>query len=166
VQLRIGSSSRDIRLTQAINVVSKQTLSDLAISTPAPEFSPVNAEHAISVSDDLFSKMLGRPAPTGEDIRPFHRNSSLAEIGTTWIGGKIQDKAFAEFLGSMGLENADPTTRKMFEEMANHMPLRAIALFQQGKISYHQIDGLVALLNGHPLKALGHIIQHRRARTT
>ena len=166
VQLRIGSSSRDIRLTQAINVVSKQTLSDLAISTPAPEFSPVNAEHAISVSDDLFSKMLGRPAPTGEDIRPFHRNSSLAEIGTTWIGGKIQDKALAEFLGSMGLENADPTTRKMFEEMANHMPLRAIALFQQGKISYHQIDGLVALLNGHPLKALGHIIQHRRARTT
>ena len=163
VELRVGSSSRDIRLTQTIDVVSKQTLSDLAINTPAPAFPPINAGQAISVSDELFSKMLGRPAPTGEAARPFHRNSSLAEIGTTWIGGKIQAKALAEFLGSMGLENADPTTRKMFEEMANHMPLRAIALFQQGKISYHQIDGLLALLNGHPLQAVRCFLQHRRA---
>ena len=165
VQLRIGSSSRDIRLTQAINVVSKQTLSDLAMTTVAPEFPPVDSRRSIAVSDELFSHMLNRPAPIGEDIRPFHRNSSLAEIGTTWIGGKIQDRALAKFLGSMGLENADPTTRKMFEEMANHMPLRAIALFQQGKISYYQIDGLLALLNGHPLKALGYLIEHRRSRS-
>ena len=165
VQLRIGSSSRDIRLTQSINVVSKQTLSDLAIGTPAPAFPPVDAGQAITVSDELFSKMLGRPAPTGEDIRPFHRNSSIAEIGTTWIGSKVKDRVVAAFLGGMGLEGTDPTTRKMFEEMANHMPLRAIALFQQGRISYHQIDSLVALLNGHPLEALRFAIKHRKSRT-
>ena len=108
--------------------------------------------------------MLGRPAPTGEDIRPFHRNSSLAEIGTTWLGGKIKDRAVAAFLGGMGLQSADPTTRKMFEEMANHMPLRAIALFQQGKVSYHQIDSLIALLNGHPLKALDFAMKHRNSK--
>ena len=164
IQLRIGSSSRDIRLTHAINVVSKQTLSDLATTTNAPEFPTGDAVQALRVSDELFSKMLGRPAPTGEDIRPFHRNSSLAEIGTTWLGGKIKDRAVAAFLGGMGLQSADPTTRKMFEEMANHMPLRAIALFQQGKVSYHQIDSLIALLNGHPLKALDFAMKHRNSK--
>jgi hypothetical protein len=54
----------------------------------------------------------------------------------------------------MGLEKADPTTRKMFTEMAENMPLRAIALFQRGKISFGQIDCLLALLNGHYLVAI------------
>ena len=62
----------------------------------------------------------------------------------------------------MGLQNADPTTRKMFEEMANHMPLRAAVLFQQGKISFDQIDTLLALLNGQPLKALKLLLKNRR----
>ena len=76
----------------------------------------------------------------------------------------MKDKVVAAFLGGMGLEGADPTTRKMFEEMANHMPLRAIVLFQQGRISYQQIDSLVALLNGHPFEALRLAINDRKSR--
>ena len=110
--------------------------------------------------------MLNRPVPEGEDIRPFHRNSSLAEISTTWLGSKVYEKAIAGFLGGMGLQDADPTTRKMFEEMANHMPLRAAVLFQQGKISFDQIDTLLALLNGQPLKALKLLLKNRRQGAT
>lgn len=101
----------------------------------------------------------------GEEIRPFHRNSSLAEIGTTWLGSKVHERAMAGFLGGMGLQNADATTRKMFEEMANHMPLRAAVLFQQGKISFDQVDALLALLNGQPLTALQLFVKDRRARS-
>ena len=57
------------------------------------------------------------------------------------------------FIGGMGLDKADETTRKMFTEMADNMPLRAIVLFQRGKLSYAQIDCLLALLNGHYLDA-------------
>ena len=162
VQLRIGSSSRDIRLTQAINVVSTHTFSDVAKTTGAPEFLSPAHPQALDVSDALFRNMLNRPVPEGEDIRPFHRNSSLAEISTTWLGSKVYEKALAGFLGGMGLQNADPTTRKMFEEMANHMPLRAAVLFQQGKISFDQIDTLLALLNGQPLKALKLLLKNRQ----
>lgn len=161
VQLRIGSSSRDIRLTQAINVISKQTLSEIAKTTAAPEFLPPDSAASLAVSDHLFSRMLNRAIPAAESAQPFHRNSSLAEIGTTWLGGKLRARALQAFLGSMGLERADPTTRKMFEEMANHMPLRAIVLFQQGKISFDQIDALLALLNGHPIRALRLLIAAR-----
>jgi beta-glucosidase len=165
IQLRIGSSSRDIRLTQAINVVSTQTFSDVAKATDTPEFSPQGRSQALSVSDALFGRMLNRPTPTGEEIRPFHRNSSLAEIGTTWLGSKVHKRALAGFLGGMGLQDADATTRKMFEEMANHMPLRAAVLFQQGQISFDQVDALLELLNGHPLTALQLLLKDRRARS-
>ena len=165
IQLRIGSSSRDIRLTQAINVVSTQTFSDVAKATDTPEFSPQGRSQALSVSDALFGRMLNRPTPTGEEIRPFHRNSSLAEIGTTWLGSKVHKRALAGFLGGMGLQGADATTRKMFEEMANHMPLRAAVLFQQGQISFDQVDALLELLNGHPLTALQLLLKDRRARS-
>jgi beta-glucosidase len=165
IQLRIGSSSRDIRLTQAINVVSTQTFSDVAKATDTPEFSPQGRSPALSVSDALFGRMLNRPTPTGEEIRPFHRNSSLAEIGTTWLGSKVHKRALAGFLGGMGLQDADATTRKMFEEMANHMPLRAAVLFQQGQISFDQVDALLELLNGHPLTALQLLLKDRRARS-
>ena len=56
----------------------------------------------------------------------------------------------------MGLANADETTRKMFTEMAENMPLRAIVLFQRGKVSFAQIDCLLALLNGRHFEALRH----------
>ena len=116
----------------------------------------------LDVSDALFRSMLNRPVPEGEDIRPFHRNSSLAEISTTWLGSKVYERAIAGFLGGMGLQEADTTTRKMFQEMANHMPLRAAVLFQQGKISFDQIDTLLALLNGRPLKALKLLLRNQR----
>ncbi len=165
VQLRIGSSSRDIRLTLGINVVSNQTLSDVARATSAPEFLTPENPQALTVSDALFRQMLNRPIPESENIQPFHRNSSLAEIGTTWLGNKVQKKALAGLLGGMGLQNADATTRKMFEEMVNHMPLRAAVLFQQGKISYEQIDALLAMLNKQPIKALKLILQDRKAKS-
>ena len=166
VKLRVGSSSRDIRLTYALNVVSNEVLSDVAKTTGSPQFGPLPDGRALSVNDELFSAMLNKPIPNSESIRPFHRNSSLAEIGTTWLGGKIKNKAMTGFLGGMGLEKADPTTRKMFEEMANHMPLRAIVLFQQGKTSFQQIDGLLDLLNGKVIRGLWSLLRHRSSQNT
>ena len=154
VELRIGVSSRDIRLTKMLNIASVDVPSTLAAGVPWPEFLPADAGQGLAVSDFAFAQMLNRSVPAPEALRPFHRNSSVREIGTTWLGAKIQAKFADAFLGGMGLEKADPTTRKMFTEMAENMPLRAIALFQRGKISFDQIDCLLALLNGHYLVAI------------
>ncbi|HBF63934.1 MAG TPA: hypothetical protein DDW59_10890 [Gammaproteobacteria bacterium] len=98
--------------------------------------------------------MLNAPIPAPESPRPFHRNSSVGELGATWLGAKLQAKLTDAFLGGMGLEKADQTTRKMFTEMAENMPLRAIVLFQRGKVSFAQLDCLLALLNGHYFAAV------------
>jgi beta-glucosidase len=153
VELRIGVSSRDIRLTKMLNVASVDVPSDLAAMVPAPEFLSEDAAQAIVVSDATFAQMLNAPVPQGEAVRPFHRNSSVGELGATWLGAKFKAKLTHAFLGGMGLDKADQTIRKMFTEMAENMPLRAIVLFQQGKVSYAQIDCLLALLNGRYLDA-------------
>ncbi len=154
VELRIGSSSRDIQLTKMLNIASVEVPSDVAAATPRPEFLPPDAAVGIQVADDVFAQMLNRPVPRGEAVTPFHRNSSVGELSATWLGRKVRAKLTQAFLGGMGLQKADLTTRKMFTEMADNMPLRAIALFQRGKVSYAQIDCLLAMLNGQYASAL------------
>ena len=154
VELRIGVSSRDIRLTKMVNIASVDVPSDLAAGVPGPEFLPADAPLGIAVSDLAFTQMLNAPIPAPESPRPFHRNSSVGELGATWLGAKLQAKLTHAFLGGMGLEKADQTTRKMFTEMAENMPLRAIVLFQRGKVSFAQLDCLLALLNGQYFAAV------------
>ena len=154
VELRIGVSSRDIRVTKMLNVASVDVPSSLATAVSAPEFLPADASQGLAVSDLAFAQMLNAPIPRREAARPFHRNSSVGELGATWLGSQLRAKLTNAFLGGMGLAKADATTRKMFTEMAENMPLRAIVLFQRGKVSFAQIDCLLALLNGRYVEAL------------
>ncbi|MDA8952902.1 glycoside hydrolase family 3 C-terminal domain-containing protein [Pseudomonadales bacterium] len=153
--LRIGASSRDIRQTLELTIGDP---SHQKTAQPSPQalncLGPQLDQTAIQVADETFAQMLGKAAPKGESPHPFHANSSLAEIGETWLGAKIKAKAVEGFLKGMGLGNNDATIRKMFEEMANNMPLRGIVLFQQGKLSYRKMHLLLAVLNKQPLRAI------------
>ena len=158
-ELRIGASSRDIRQTLSLVLEDhspEKTAqpSSQALSCTGPLIHDQSGSREIQVTDETFAQMLGKNTPEGEPSRPFHANSSLAEIGTTWLGAKVKEKAVEGFLGGMGLGNNDATIRKMFEEMANHMPLRGIVLFQQGRFSYRKMHLLLAILNKQPLVAL------------
>ena len=160
-ELRIGSSSRDIRLLHTITVESEDVPSD-ALKMSGPN---VSLEH-ISVSDTQFAAMLGREVPPGESARPFHINTSLKELAQhSWLGSKVKAKALSEFTKNLNLdhENMDPTLLRMFEAMIDDMPLRAFALFGQGKIGFHQLNALVAFLNAQYVTALAHLFQKSKA---
>ena len=108
-----------------------------------------------------FSSSGGRAPPLPPPIPPHHHHLGLLGPSPPHAAPSFARPFFSSFP-----TNADPTTRKMFEEMANHMPLRAAVLFQQGKISFDQIDTLLALLNGQPLKALKLLLKNRRQGAT
>ncbi len=145
-QLRVGSSSTDIRLTGTVDVESTDTVTPLQ--------GPTITDEGVVTDDATFASMLGKPVPAPEAVEPFHRNSSLQEVGTTFFGAKFKARVVEEFTRNMGGASNDPTLKKMFEEMANHMPLRALVLFGRGGMSYQQIDLLIALLNNKFLTAL------------
>ena len=154
-ELRIGASSRDIRQTLELVIENpnKQTSAQPSLEAQSC-LGPQLDQAAIQVPDEAFALMLGRRVPNGESTRPFHANSSLAEIGETWLGAKVKTKTVEGFLKGMGLGNNDATIRKMFEEMANNMPLRGIVLFQQGRLSYRKMHLLLAILNKQPIRAI------------
>lgn len=149
-EIRVGASSRDIRLRHPITVTSGQQISETHRAALNPEIN----DGEFSVPDATFASMLGKPIPVSEASRPYHINSSLNEIAETWLGRQVKSKVVAEFGRRMGADASDETIDKMFEEMANNMPLRSLALLGGGALSFKALNILVALLNKQFITAL------------
>lgn len=145
--VRIGSSSRDIRLTHRVTLTSEAEASEM-------ERHAHRSAQQGAIDDDAFAAMLGHAVPAPEASRPFHLNSSLQEVGSTWLGRKFKARVVAGFMQSMGDTSNDPTLKKMFEEMANHMPLRALALFSRGATTFTDLEIMIALMNRRYTEAL------------
>ena len=142
-EIRLGASSRDIRLRTRLKVQSSQSLSDAA-----------RGVGGLDGSDEAFAALLGKPVPPPEPSRPYHLNSSLGEIGEAALGRFIRSKVASGFQKRMGVKAGDEATARMFEAMANNMPLRSLALFSGGRLSFNGLAALVALLNRRLLTAL------------
>ena len=145
-EIRVGASSRDIRLSQRI-VLAGDSAGDRGTAAPTL------VDGRLGVDDDTFAAMLGQPIPAAEAARPFHLNSTFAEIATTWLGRKAAATVKAQFARRMG-GGADAATRRMIDAMANDMPLRQLVLFSGGAVGFAQIEAFVAVLNRRYLRAL------------
>ena len=149
-EIRVGSSSRDIRLSTTLEIRDGDKASDLAqTSMPAQALGA-----AFEVDNGQFSKMLAKAVPPPESARPYHANSSVGELQQSWLGRRFHDKIIETFLDTLGGNSKDETLNKMFEEMANNMPLRGIIMFSKGKFSFQHLDIALALLNGTPGEAI------------
>ena len=155
--VRVGSSSRDIRLERTVQVQSKDEISAEFMSGLKPELE----DGKLLVDDDVFASMLGKKVPDAESSRPFHLNSSLNEVGQTLLGALFKAQVVKAFKKQMGSDSADPTVEKMFEEMANDMPLRSLVLFSQGKIGFKSMRVLLALLNNRFVDAIKELLPQR-----
>ena len=150
-EIRVGASSRDVRLRQRFVRERRQDGHDASDSNGKDR--PVFENPRLKVDDATFAAMLGTPVPPPEDVRPFHLNSTLSEIATTRLGRLVAKRYKARFVERMG--GSDAATQKMIERMADDTPLRSLVLFSAGKISFAMAEALVAALNGRFLRALG-----------
>ena len=148
-EIRIGASSRDIRLKATLQVTSAATISEAGLAE-GPEI----RDGALTVSDDRFAAMLGKPVPAPEQPTPYHLNSSLGEIADTRLGARLKSKTVATFSENLGPDGADATLDRMMSEMVNDLPLRALVLLSGGKPGFRTLQILVAVLNRRFLKAL------------
>ena len=150
-EIRIGASSRDIRLRQTVLLDGGTDAINEALGRPT-------FTHGRLTVDETRSRpcSASRSRQSTRHVR-FTLNSTLAEISTTWLGHRVASRMKAQFAPRLG-GNVDAATRKMVDEMTNDMPLRSLVLFSGGKLSFELVEAFAATLNGRYLAALRQLV--------
>lgn len=167
-EVRVASSSRDIRLTASIIVADGQSAfnleqarhrrsiaEELLMSDQAPMPSPQVPEiyrhptpgcFVQPESARAFEELYARPLPERPPVTPFTIDSTVSDMGTCWLGRRLYriiDWVMAEPASKMNRDQ-----KAMMQEMAADMPLRSLTT---SGIPLESVKGFVSMLNGHYL---------------
>jgi beta-glucosidase len=150
-EVRIGASSRDIRLTGTVHV-------DGSVSVPLPDLRQVTPSYydltnGIKVPDDEFAKILGRPIPPRERKKgePHTVNSTMTDIKDNMVGRLLLKMMHKQ---TEKLVKDSPDLQAMIDKMFPDMPLRFLAMSGGGSISIGQVEGLAEIMSGHLVRGL------------
>ncbi|HAE21173.1 MAG TPA: glycosyl hydrolase [Spirochaetaceae bacterium] len=172
-ELRIGASSRDIRLRATMTLAagrftSAQTDGGARRAAAAPSLR-VAANAALSpylkaqvagayrVSDEAFEALLGRALPKTRGLKPYGWNTTLGQLSGHWLGRLVLRLVTSSFSGGIAA-SGDEALLAMVTRSVVEMPLRSLVLMGGGKISYRQAGALLDAMNGRPLKALARFL--------
>jgi beta-glucosidase len=167
-EVRVASSSRDIRLTASIIVADgqsafnlEQALHRLSIAEeqlmfdqapmPSPQVpemyrQPIPGCFVQPESARAFEELYARPLPERPPVTPFTIDSTVSDMGACWLGRRLYriiDWVMAEPAGKMNRDQ-----KAMMQEMAADMPLRSLTT---SGIPLESVKGFVSMLNGHYL---------------
>lgn len=167
-EIRVASSSRDVRLTASIaigdkrsafnpeqardrrNIAEKQFVLDRAsaASPQVPEIyrHPTPGCFAQPVSARTFAELYARPLPERPPVTPFTIESTVSDMGACWLGRRLYriiDWVMAESASKMSRDQ-----KAMMQEMAADMPLRSLTT---SGVPLESVKGFVSMLNGHYL---------------
>ena len=167
-EIRVASSSRDIRLMMSIavgdgqsafnpeqarprcSITEGQRVSDQA-SAPAPQVPeiyrhPTPGCFAQPESARAFAELYARPLPERPPVTPFTIDSTVSDMGACWLGRRLYriiDWVMAEPASKMNRDQ-----KAMMQEMAADMPLRSLTT---SGVPLESVKGFVSMLNGHYL---------------
>jgi len=154
-EIRISASSQDVRLIGKVTVQSTMEvrLPDLRKELPCY----YNLGKGIKITDLQFTGLLGHPIPPRERVKgePYTINSTFTDIQDAWLGRKIVAMIHSE-IDKMPDDN--PDFKSMAEKMIMDAPLRFLTMMSGGGgqkgMTITQIEAIVDLLNGKPVKGL------------
>lgn len=141
-ELRVGSGSRDIRLTATV------TLDGCGVPSPdyrdtAPCYYDIHG--GIRCTDSQFRALLGRPIPAAERGKDekFTEDSTPTDLKACEKGRALLDRILANKNPIFGSGEGSA----MFEAMFWDQPLRSLCLFQPDELSRDALPGILAELN-------------------
>ena len=138
-ELRVGSSSADIRLTAAVEVNGTSAPNPYA-GKALPHYTSGKVQR---VPDDEWETLLGRPIPA--DTVKIDRNMTLGELNHSrsplcWLVWAV-----LTMMLNASYKRGKPNLNVMFQY---NMPLRALAKMTGGAISMGMVDGIVLEAKG------------------
>lgn len=167
-EIRVASSSRDVRLAASIvvgdgqyafnpeparrrhGISEEQTMSDQAL-VPSPRVPEIYRHPTLGCfaqpeSARAFAELYARPLPERPPVTPFTIDSTVSDMGACWLGRRLYriiDWVMAEPASKMNRDQ-----KAMMQEMAADMPLRSLTT---SGVPLESVKGFVSMLNGHYL---------------
>lgn len=168
-EIRVGASSREIRLAAQLELASSRWAARLAAlgGVPAtdavaatdrlPAYREARVAGAHRVSDADFEALLGRPLPPPAPTRPFTWNSTLGQVAHTRLGRLVLNAVVKTFTKDFA-QSGDEALIAMVMRSVVEMPFRSLVLMGGGKLSFQSAGFILDLCNGSPLKAIARLI--------
>lgn len=176
-EIRVASSSRDVRLTGSIAIGDERSafnpeqardrcsiaeerfvsnrLPALTLQVPEMYRHPTPGCFARSESARAFTELYARPLPERPPVTPFIIDSTVSDMGACWLGRRLYriiDWVMAEPASKMNRDQ-----RAMMQEMAADMPLRSLTT---SGVPLESVKGFVSMLNGHYLSGFIYAVRN------
>jgi len=152
-EVLVGASSRDIRLTGKVQMVSEQQASlvdreKLAVYYDFPQERPVRQAE--------FESLLGHPVPP--NLMPqkgsYTLNTPVCDMQESFIGRQVY-KMVEKQLQQMNQGKEDTPMAQLMIAIIREMPLRTMLMMGDGTLNREQLEALLMMINGRFFKGLG-----------
>ncbi|HHY10922.1 MAG TPA: glycosyl hydrolase [Firmicutes bacterium] len=155
-EIRLGASSRDIRLVKTVFAASSQPEVEIpCYKKKAPSYYNIN-EGGFMPSREDFLALWDKPLPWQEPPAVFNENSTLEDLKETTFGSWIIRMSRAQLRKMLGVEEENDPLWLMAWASLLETPFRSIGALSGGQIAENVVASLVALANGKYFRALKH----------
>lgn len=144
----IGASSTDIRRQMQVAVADSGARNQAAL-----------AETPYVVMDDAALNRLGLRVSVPEQVRPYHGNTTLADIKHHWLGRRVVAAVMGQMAKTLGSGGDSAVVAKMREEMILSIRLQTVQIMSNGAITPKRFELLLHALNNQWLKFLWRLIR-------
>jgi beta-glucosidase len=117
------------------------------------------AEAPYVVMNDAQLSALGVQVPKADPIKPYHANSTLAEIRYHWLGKRVAAAAMQMASAALGQGKDTPVAVKMREEMIMSMRLTTVSNMSAGALAGKRFELLLLALNNRWLRLLWRLLR-------
>lgn len=149
-RLSVAASAGDIRLSTEVRVEGSNAALPYG-SLPSYESGNIKA-----VSEEEFSRLLGRSVPNGKWSGELDRNDAVCQLYYAKTGIARLAYRILTNLKTKAEAKGKPDLNIMF---IYNMPFRAIGKMSGGMVSDKMVDDIVLLVNGHFWRGLGRLIK-------
>jgi beta-glucosidase len=117
------------------------------------------AEAPYVVMNDAQLSALGVQVPKADPIKPYHANSTLADIRYHWLGKRVAAAAMQMASAALGQGKDTPVAVKMREEMIMSMRLTTVSNMSAGALAGKRFELLLLALNNRWLRLLWRLLR-------
>lgn len=163
-QIRIGSSSRDIRQTVTVKVNAKPgapAIPDYREAAPVYYFP---GSESINISRHEFEAVYGSALRLHETPRKGNHtlNSTPSDLMDSFVGRRFNAFVRKEMQKQYKIEPRKDQIR-MMAAMMNDYPIRGLISSSGGLVSRELMEGMLIMINGKPIRGARKMIRANRA---